>query len=345
MSNVELDYALFEETIARYHSPNTLVTNVEAAPMAEHERGWSGAEIRRYKVSLQQAAPITLLTKTMPLKERRVMDLLSREGHAHTPFAYTCDLTTEGMVLTCLQDLGSTRVGIPIAEDVTPPSPELNRQVARALATIHVPHLGQEQQLAWLPRADVGYVTDFLIRDVWRGNWEDALANNAAFAVEFARYTPALERAAGEFARTIESLWREGDSLTLTHGEVHGEHVMVYEGRPYFIDWGWSYYGPFYLDLPAYFTPQNVYLYRQALAEQGLEIAEADFMERYHAIGRYVGFKYLCSGIWQWPPGPTSATGQRILMTIKWALEGTWPERAFAVPPAAWQQLLAEHTI
>jgi hypothetical protein len=66
-------------------------------------------------------------------------------------------------------------------------------------------------------------------------------------------------------------------------------------------------------------------------------------MERFDAIGRYVGFKYLCSGIWQWPPGPTAVTGQRILLMIKWAIEGTWPDRAFAVSPAAWRQLLAEH--
>jgi hypothetical protein len=156
-----------------------------------------------------------------------------------------------------------------------------------------------------------------------------------------------LEKAAEQFARTIQALWHEGDSLTLTHGEVHGEHIMLYQGRPYLIDWGWTYYGPFYLDLPAYFTPQTVHHYHWALAEQGVELPLADFMERYHAIGRYVGFKYLCSGIWLWPPGPTAATGQRILLTIKWALEGTGATcgaaRAFAVSPAAWRQLLAEH--
>jgi aminoglycoside phosphotransferase (APT) family kinase protein len=203
--------------------------------------------------------------------------------------------------------------------------------------------LGQQQQLAWLPCADAAYVTDFLIRDVWRGNWEKALAENPAFAAEFAPYTPALERAADQFTRTIQALWQEGNSLTLTHGEVHGEHIMLYQGQPYFIDWGWTYYGPFYLDLPAYFTPQTVHHYHQALVERGTALSRSDFMERYDAIGRYVGFKYLCSGIWQWPPGPTAATGQRLLMTIHWALDGTWPARAFAVSPAAWQRLLASH--
>jgi aminoglycoside phosphotransferase (APT) family kinase protein len=299
--------------------------------------------LRRYRVRLRQGEPVTLIAKTMPRKERRVMHHLGQQGHAHTPFAYTDDLETNGPVWTCLQDLGNAQVGIPVAEDVAPPSARFDRQVADALAAIHVRNLGQREQLSWLPCADAAYVTDFLAKDVWRGNWEDALAANAAFAAEFARYTPQLERAAGQLAQTFAALWQEGDSLTLTHGEVHGEHVMIHQNRPYLIDWGWTYYGPFYLDLPAYFTPQTVHHYRRALAEQGVEIAESDFMERYHAIGRYVGFKYLCSGIWLWPPGPTAANGRRILLTIQWALTGTWPERAFAVSPAAWGKLLAGH--
>jgi hypothetical protein len=194
MTDIDHVRSLIEDTITRYYSPLAQVRHVEPVPMAENERGWSGAEIRRYKVSLQQGNPIMLLTKTMPLKERQVLDLLSQEGHMNVPFAFTHDLTTEGLVLTCLQDLGSTRVGIPTSVDVTPPTPELDQHVARALSAIHVPHLGQQQQLAWLPRADDAYVTDFLIRDVWRGNWEAALTTNPAFANEFAQYTPALER-------------------------------------------------------------------------------------------------------------------------------------------------------
>jgi aminoglycoside phosphotransferase (APT) family kinase protein len=244
-----------------------------------------------------------------------------------------------------MQDVGQTKVGIPTEEDMTPPSAETDQAVGRGLASIHARHVGQQQELGWLPRADAAYITDFLVRDVWRGNWEDACRANPAFATEFAPYAPALERAAEKLARTVQALWDEGDSLTLTHGEVHGEHVMLSQGRPYFIDWGWTYYGPFYLDLPAYFTPHTVHHYHRALVERGIEISKTDFMERYHAIGRYVGFKYLCSGLWIWPPGPTAVTGRRILMTIKWAIDGTWPERAFAVPATIWQRLLAEHVV
>jgi hypothetical protein len=30
-------------------------------------------------------------------------------------------------------------------------------------------------------------------------------------------------------------------------------------------------------------------------------------------------------------------------MAIQWALDGTWPARAFAVSPAAWERLLTAH--
>jgi len=36
--------------------------------------------------------------------------------------------------------------------------------------------------------------------------------------------------------------------------------------------------------------------------------------------------------------------GQRLLLMLKWALDGTQPERAFTVSPMAWSQLLAYHT-
>jgi hypothetical protein len=335
--------ALIAATLVRNGFAGREITEIITVPMGEHEQGWSGAEMRRYRVYFYQGEPITLLTKTMARKERRVLHHLQDQGCPALPFSYTKDLTTEGPVLTCLQDLGNRKVGIPLVEALPEPAPGFDQAVARALAAIHTRNLGRGADLPWLPHADAGYVTDFLVKAVWRDNWETAMANNAAFAAEFDRYTPHLESAAEQFARTVEALWREAASLTVTHGEIHGDHVLVYEGQPYFIDWGWTYYGPFYLDLPAYFTPQTVHLYHRALVEQGIELAESDFLERYHAIGRYVGFKYLCSGIWQWPPGPTAITGQRLLMTIQWALGGTWPARAFAVSPTAWRRLLAEH--
>ena len=335
--------ALISATVSLYVSPNAQVIEIQPIEMAPHERGWSGAEIRRYRVRLSTGASLMLLTKTMHRKERCVLHELSQQGHANVPFAFAEDLTSDTSVLTCMQDLGAARVGIPSAEDSTPTSPELDQQVAQALAAIHARNLGRTDLTGWLPNADPTYVTDFLVKAVWRDNWEQSLASNATFAREFARYTPALEKAGAQLAKSMQSLWAEGNALTVTHGEVHGEHIMLHQGRPYFIDWGWTYYGPLYLDLPAYFTPHTVHHYWRALNEHGVRISELDFMARYREIGRYVGFKYLCSGMWIWPPGPTEVTGRRILMLIQWAIDGTWPERAFAVSPVAWQKLLAEH--
>ncbi len=335
--------ALIAKTLALYGPAAAQVLDVQPVDMAAHERGWSGAEIRRYRVRLSSGASTMLLTKTMQRKERCVLHELSQQGHANVPFAFTEDLVSDEPILTCMQDLGTQRVGIPSAEDTTPTSPELDRQVAQALAAIHVRNLGRTDLSAWLPNADTAYVTDFLVKAVWRDNWEQSLANNATFAHEFARYTASLEKAGEQLAKTMQTLWEENNALTVTHGEIHGEHIMLYQGKPYFIDWGWTYYGPFYLDLPAYFTPHTVHHYWRALHEHGMSINEVNFMERYREIGRYVGFKYLCSGMWIWPPGPTEVTGRRILMLIQWAINGTWPERAFAVSPGAWQTLLADH--
>lgn len=333
---------LIRATVARFVSPHARVAGVLPIAMAPHEQGWSGAKIARFRISLRDGASLTLLTKTMGLKERRVMDQLTRQGHAHTPFTYAPDLGTNGPVLACMQDLDEEKVGIPIQDDA-PLSADLDSQVAVGLADIHTCYLDRAAELPWLPHADAAYVTGFLLPEMWRARWDRALATDRAFAREFGRYTSRLEKAGARFARAVQALWDEGTSLTLTHGEVHGEHVVLWRGRPYFIDWGWAYYGPFYLDLPAYFTPRTVHRYRAALARRGVDIAEADFMERYHEMGRYVGFRYLCGGIWEWQNAPGSVIGRRLLLTIRWALDGTWPHRALAVPDGAWRHLLAAH--
>lgn len=98
---------------------------------------------------------------------------------------------------------------------------------------------------------------------------------HAGFAEEFGAYTPKLEEADTHFLHTMDALWGEGDSLTLAHADIYHPHVLVYGGQPYFINWGQAKYGSFYLDLPNYFTPETVLLYRDALARLGHEIPVA----------------------------------------------------------------------
>jgi hypothetical protein len=102
-----------------------------------------------------------------------------------------------------------------------------------------------------------------------------------------------MEEAVGPFLAAMDSLWAEGDSLTLIHADMMDDHVLVHARRPYLIDWGQARYGSFYLDLPNYFTPDSVLSYRDALAELGLDIPEDAFMRRLREAGRYPGFKYI----------------------------------------------------
>lgn len=114
---------------------------------------------------------------------------------------------------------------------------------------------------------------------------------------------PRLEVAATRFLADMVRLWAEGDSLTLIHADLHGDHVLVNGGKPYIIDWEQARYGSFYLDLPNYFPPGAARHYREALAKFGHDIPEAAFMERYRMASRYVGFKYMGYTLWSYRQG------------------------------------------
>jgi aminoglycoside phosphotransferase (APT) family kinase protein len=279
----------------------------------------------------------------MPLVERQVGVMLSQHGHAHVPFTHTLDLKSDSPALACMEDIEGTKLGLPGGIPRSTVEPETDRAVARALASFHARYLGRIEELPWLPHGDRGYVSDFLVAQVWRSWWDGALVGQPAFAREFDRYTPKLEAVAAQLIATVEDLWRERASLTLTHGELHAEHILLRDGHPYFIDWATAHYAPFYLDLVAYFTPDRVEHYRKALSDEGIDVPRALFMERYREIGRYVGFKWLCSGIWQWGSGPTERTGRRLLHMIAWALDGQWPDQAFFLSETRWRRLLARH--
>src|SRR5205823_6249849 len=95
------------------------------------------------------------------------------------------------------------------------------------------------------------------------------------------------------------------------------------------IDWGQARYGSFYLDLPNYFTPQSVLLYRDALAELGLDIPADEFMAHYRDAGRYPGFKYIGFLLFQWANGHLDSLHGPLLQQL---LHG----KASATPPS-WQ--------
>jgi hypothetical protein len=292
----ELDI-LLQETIERYVSPGARVLG--ATPLPGGEQGYSGATVSYYDVRFATVAGTTehvhLITKDGALRERRVLARLGAQGHPTLPFSHTLDLTTDAPALFCQQYVGKDRAGA---------APAFAAQVAEGLAAIHAANLRCAAEMDWLPRADHTFFVGTLLAVYWRPHWETTIAH-AAFAAEFGEYAPKLEEAAAHFLRTMDALWNEGDSLTLTHADIYQPHVLVYEGRPYFIDWGQAKYGSFYLDLPNYFTPETVLLYRDALARHGHDIPVADFLERYYEVGRYPGFTYMPIPLSQWRVGGT----------------------------------------
>jgi hypothetical protein len=132
-----------------------------------------------------------------------------------------------------------------------PPPGEMINEAAAALASIHSANLDKVDQLPWLRRADRAYWERF-VDACWRTPWQATLRNEAFtdaagnlwsqstaegnFADEYGVYTAPLEAAAAEFVDTMDELWQAGDTLTLAHADIHGEHVMLHAGRAYLID-------------------------------------------------------------------------------------------------------------
>jgi hypothetical protein len=288
---------LLEQTIRRYVRPGARVVGFDARPMRENERGYSGAQMERYVGAYRtpegEAETITLITKEAPLLERRVLDLLTSQSQC-VPFSHTLDLATDRPMLVCQQDLGTD-------SSQWPPSTELDRQAAHCLARIHYTNLGRATELAWLPRADRAYVERLILAD-YREQLPRAM-ERPEFMAEYGDVARQMEEAVGPLLAAMDSVWAEGDSLTLIHADMMDNHVLVHAGRPYLIDWGQARYGSFYLDLPNYFTPDSVLSYRDALAELGLDIPKDEFMRRYREAGRYPGFKYIGFLLHLWVAG------------------------------------------
>src|SRR5258708_3052685 len=114
-------WAVVARTVPRHHHADARVTDLHDLALGSHEQGWSGAALHRYRVVLQDGSSLTVLTKTMPRKERVALALLTNQGHRHTPYVYTRDLDTDSPILTCMQDLGSAKVDLPGAVTCAPP--------------------------------------------------------------------------------------------------------------------------------------------------------------------------------------------------------------------------------
>jgi len=267
-------------------------------------------------------------------KERLVMRLLSEQGHQNVPYAHSLDLTSASHKPACMQDIHGQvtshyeRIG------------NIKRRVAYALSRIHLQNMGRDRLPGWLPSLDL---TAFM--SSWRSSWKEALSN-PCFEREFNVYTQQLEHAAQRFIDAMTAFRKEEKYITLIHGDMlppEFDHVVIYKGKPFFIDWGNAQAETFYLDLPNYFETSEALFYRDLLVREGLDISKSDFIDRYLEAGRYVGFKYLNAGLTRWSPGPTKYRGKLLLVALRMAIDGTIPQVSFSAKGKLWHSLLNEH--
>ncbi|MEM7797633.1 MAG: phosphotransferase [Chloroflexota bacterium] len=275
--------------------------------IADGPQGYSGALLRYFGVDYainESRFQRTVIIKDASLVERKAYAYLNQLGLS-IPAGYASDLTSDDSQPLCLQHAGA-----PL------PKGERLEELALALAELHVANLGLPADLAWLPKLDAKYAADFLVDACWRSAWEsvknggdfiDANGNHHGqpkpggdFLKAFGHCEEGLEAAAETFVKTVKMLWDEGDSLTLIHGDLHGDHVYVDDGKVYIIDWGTAMAAPFYLDLPNVFSRDEALGYREGLAQLGYVVPEETFLAIYDAIKPFVGFKYFGVGLWNW---------------------------------------------
>ena len=184
-------------------------------------------------------------------------------------------------------------------------------KVAQALASIHGANLGKGAEMPWLPAADSTYWQS-VVTQLSVDHFERKMGQNPEFNREFGKYLPELRRCGERFAREMDALCREGDCLTLTHGDLQmrdGAHIYDCGGSPRIIDFGFCRYAPFYIDLAGWFSRENLRVYYDTLAAQGFAPGYAGFEERARAAFRYNGFVYLCPSVMGWGTAPRRGQG------------------------------------
>ena len=241
---------LVARTMRRHVHPEADIVHSSQTPMRADEQGYSGTPLTRqlivFRTSVGMLRTATLITKEAVLVERLALDRLLAQGQC-VPFSHTLDLTTDAPALVCQQDLQASGAYAP---------PDLQRQVARCLARIHMANRGRAAELGWLPRANEAYFADVILAD-----FREQVARareRPAFLAQIGDVARQMEDAVEPFLTSMLALWEAVETHTLIHADMMDTHVLEYEGRPYLIDWGQARYGSFYLDLPNYFTPATV---------------------------------------------------------------------------------------
>ena len=313
------------------------ISRMEEDAMENNERGYSGAKVVREKVFFSDGTSTSMIFKRTDRKERCAMKLLTEQKQC-SPTCYSEDLQTDAPCWMAMEDLGQQRLAEPC--DI----PWL-RRVADSLASIHSMNMNQGGKMPWLPIADEAYWQS-VVTTLSVDHFERKMEQNAAFNQEFGGYLPKLREIGQQFANDMNTLSKEKDVMTLTHGDLQmrdGAHIYCCGGTPRIIDFGFCRYAPFYIDLAGWFGRDELKLYYEALCKRGWTIKYADFEERARTAYRYSGFIYLCPSVMDWKAGPTEQTGKRLLQALYIILRGDFPERNRAYADELFSKILREH--
>jgi aminoglycoside phosphotransferase (APT) family kinase protein len=267
-----------------------LVELLGAEPVEEAAgpQGASGGKLRYFSAGSQRA----VAKHATPL-ERRVIELLQSQGAA-VPETRIPDATSPGRSWI-YQRFAQDRPADRHQSDVSSP---LTVSIAAGLAHLHAANLGRCPD--WLPRVEANPRQELYL-DAWSREWAKNMANDEDFAATYGHHTDALHSSQSHLLGVIDDLCAEGSLCTLINSDLTPAHIRVGpDGGAVFIDWEQACYGPLFIDLVNYFTAETGGVYRQALADMGVQVEEQRFAELFSECGRWMGLRYLEVGLWAW---------------------------------------------
>ncbi len=269
--------------------------------MKPDEQGYSGAKLVRLNCTFSNGKTVSFICKYTGMSERIVMKTLTEQKREHTPYSYSNLNETKEMAWFIMQDIQP-------CEKVPYGSLAWKKQVAGALADIHADNFICTTEMSRLPYADEAY-WKHITTQISADHFERQCAKNNAFAAKYAVMLPKIHRCAETFVQNMTEMYRERSSLTVTHGDlqnIYGNHVRCFHGKPMIIDWGFSRYAPFYIDLVDYFTQEDAMLYWGELHRHGFVISKNDFKERFRIVSCYPAFIYMYPALAQYNRGDST---------------------------------------
>ena len=87
--------------------------------------------------------------------------------------------------------------------------------------------------MSLLPHADRSYWQNITSK-ISIDHFENACKNDHAFSKKYARLLPVLYRRGEQFVKDMTLLYQDGESLTLTHGDlqtISGDHVRCFNAN------------------------------------------------------------------------------------------------------------------